>query len=101
MNLGSAISWLRIGLCAAQVGHQEAWMATKIGLPAFCAAPKASGVKVSVSVANAGAAKAAVAANSAERRESMVEVLLAFNLVGLHRAMVARGHKLPGTHQLS
>jgi hypothetical protein len=53
LNLGSVISWLRIGLCAAQVGHQEAWMATKIGLPAFCAAAKASGVKASVSVVNA------------------------------------------------
>src|SRR6516225_376165 len=98
MNLGSAISWLRIGLCAAQVGHQEAWMATKIGLPTFCAAAKASGVKASVSVANAGAAKAAVAAtaaSSAERRESMVEVLLAFNVVVLQRALVARSHKLP------
>src|SRR6516162_559838 len=79
-------------------------MATKIGLPAFCAAAKASGVKASVSVANAGAAKAAVAAtaaSSAERRESMVEVLLAFNVVVLQRALVARSHKLPGTHQLS
>src|SRR6516164_9433786 len=104
LNLGSVISWLRIGLCAAQVGHQEAWMATKIGLPAFCAAAKASGVKASVSVANAGAAKAAVAAtaaSSAERRESMVEVLLAFVVVVLQRALVARSHKLPGTHQLS
>jgi hypothetical protein len=55
-------------------------------------------------VANARAAKTAVAAtavNSAERRESMVEVLLAFNVVVLQRAMVARSHKLPGTHQLS
>src|SRR6516162_5236183 len=79
-------------------------MATKIGLPAFCAAAKASGVKASVSVANAGAAKTAVAAtaaSSAERRESMVEVLLAFNVVVLQRALVARSHKLPGTHQLS
>ena len=79
-------------------------MATKIGLPAFCAAAKASGVKASVSVANARAAKAAVAAtavNSAERRESMIEVLLAFNVVVLQRAMVARSHKLLGTHQLS
>src|SRR6516164_70861 len=104
LNLGSAISWLRIGLCAAQIGHQEAWMATKIGLPAFCAAAKASGVKTWVSVANAGTAKAAVATtalNSAERRESMVEVLLAFNVVVLQRALVARSHKLPGTHQLS
>jgi hypothetical protein len=104
LNLGSAISWLRIDLCAAQVGHQGAWMATKIGSPAFCAAAKASGVKASVSVANAGAAKAAVAAtaaHNAERRESMVEVLLAFNVVVLQRAMVAGTHKLPGTHQLS
>jgi hypothetical protein len=31
----------------------------------------------------------------------MVEVLLAFNVVVLQRAMVARSHKLPGTHQLS
>jgi hypothetical protein len=31
----------------------------------------------------------------------MVEVLLAFNVVVLQRAMVAPSHKLPGTHQLS
>jgi hypothetical protein len=31
----------------------------------------------------------------------MVEVLLAFNVVVLQRAMVARSHKLLGTHQLS
>ena len=34
-------------------------------------------------------------------RESMVEVLLAFNVVVLQSALVARSHKLPGTHQLS
>src|SRR6516225_10782797 len=56
-------------------------MATKIGLPAFCVA--------------------ATAVNSAERRESMIEVLLAFNVVVLQRAMDARSHKLLGTHQLS
>jgi hypothetical protein len=26
---------LRIGFCALQVGHQVAWIATKIGLPVF------------------------------------------------------------------
>jgi hypothetical protein len=39
--------------------------------------------------------------HSAERRESMVEVLSVFNVVVLQHAMVALSHKLPGTHQLS
>jgi hypothetical protein len=36
------MSSLRIGFCALQVGHQVAWIATKIGLPAFCAAAKSA-----------------------------------------------------------
>src|SRR5262249_36473030 len=86
LNLGSAVSSLKIGFCLAQIGHQEAWTSTKIGLPAFCAAAKASGVKVSVSVANAGETKialAAVRATSRERRDSILEsswfVIMLFN----------------------
>ena len=89
---------------AAQKAGKPIFVAIHASWCPTCAAAKASGVKASVSVANARAAKAAVAAtavNSAERRESMIEVLLAFNVVVLQRALVARSHKLPGTHQLS
>src|SRR5260370_33811594 len=69
------MSSLRIGCCALQVGHQVAWIATKIGLPAFCAAAKSSRVNGLVSVVNAGVTKTelAAAATSAARRDSMSE----------------------------
>jgi hypothetical protein len=53
-------------------------MATRMGLPAFCAAAKDSGSKVFVSAANAGAARAEMAATvakSTERRECILEAL--------------------------
>src|SRR5262249_48926650 len=41
LNFGADISSLKIGSCALQVGHHEAWTPTKIGLPAFCASANA------------------------------------------------------------
>jgi hypothetical protein len=51
-------------------------MATRMGLPACCAAAKDPGSKVFVSAANAGAARAemvATVAKSTERRECIVK----------------------------
>src|SRR5882724_6692879 len=42
LNFGSAVNLSRMGLCALQVGHQSAWISTRIGLPDACAALKAS-----------------------------------------------------------
>jgi hypothetical protein len=74
LNFDADMSSLRIGFCALQVGHQEAWIATKIGVPAFCAAAKAPGSYALVSAANAGAFRiplAEIAAKTTDRRESM------------------------------
>src|SRR5690242_15428843 len=69
------MSSLRIGFCALQVGHHDAWTAIRIGLPAFCAAAKDFASKVLASMATAGAEKLALAATAArmtERRDSMI-----------------------------
>src|SRR6202047_1975253 len=42
LNFGSAVNLSRMGPCALQVGHQSAWISTRIGLPDACAALKAS-----------------------------------------------------------
>src|SRR6516225_8161726 len=98
------MSSLRIGFCALQVGHQLAWIATKIGLPAFCAAAKFSRVNGLVSVANAGVTKtelAATAARSAARRDSMSEFSPGLcHLVLPHTAATGR-HNSPRLHQIS
>src|SRR5579859_4425854 len=68
------MSSLRIGFCALQIGHQVAWIATKIGLPAFCAAANAASSKGCGPVARAGeitATPAPAAAIRTERRVSM------------------------------
>jgi hypothetical protein len=62
-----------------QVGHHDAWIATRIGFPAFWAAAKDFASNVLVSKAKAWAVKpalAAIAARTTERRESMMGVLL-------------------------
>src|SRR6185437_3249488 len=72
------MSSLRIGFCALQVGHHDAWTAIRIGLPAFCAAAKDFASKVLASMATAGAEKLALAATAArmtERRDSMMRLL--------------------------
>src|SRR5262249_10996432 len=45
LNFGSFVSSFKIGACALQVGHHEAWIATSIGFPAFCASAKACALK--------------------------------------------------------
>jgi hypothetical protein len=74
LNFDADMSSLGIGFCALQVGHQEAWIATKIGLPALCAAAKASGSYALVSAAKLGVLRiplAEIAAKTTDRRESM------------------------------
>src|SRR5713226_5270535 len=68
-----------MGACALQVGHQDAWIATKIGLPAFCASSKALASKDGAVSAKAGETKMAVAIREAfriERRDNMETLLL-------------------------
>src|SRR5712664_4071085 len=68
-----------MGACALQVGHQEAWIATRIGLPAFCASAKALASKDGAVSAKAGETTMAVAIREAfriERRDNMETLLL-------------------------
>src|SRR5258707_11458559 len=95
LNLGSAISSARIGVCALQIGHHEAWMATKIGLPAFCASAKAASLKGCGPAADAGATAAALAATAAkrtERRDSMRNSSLVPWVDGAEYMRVTRDH---------
>src|SRR4029077_15648742 len=55
LNFGSAVSFSRIGFCALQVGHQSAWISTRMGLPCSCAALKASAENGTALLAQAGA----------------------------------------------
>ena len=72
---------LSLGLIATDIAYDLLRLPLQLGRIRLLSLRIKRGVKVSVSAANAGAAKAAVAAtaaNNAERRESMVEVLLGF-----------------------
>src|SRR5262249_44666164 len=74
LNFGSLESSFKIGACALQVGHHEAWIAIRIGFPAFCASTKACALNGCGLAANAGDAAAAAATTVAirmERRDSM------------------------------
>src|SRR5579864_7909273 len=42
LNFEAEVSLSRMGFCALQVGHQSAWISTRIGLPDACAALNAS-----------------------------------------------------------
>src|SRR5260370_12513499 len=68
-----------MGACALQVGHHEAWIATRIGLPAFCASAKALVSKAGPLSARAGETTMAEAIREAfriERRDNMKMLLL-------------------------
>src|SRR5258706_2694030 len=74
LNFGSVNSLPRMGFWAWQVGHQEAWISTRIDLPLFWAARKACRVNGCSSAANAvadGNMAAAVAALRRNRRGIM------------------------------
>src|ERR1700733_5881619 len=55
LNFGSDVSLSRIGFCALQVGHQSAWISTRIGLPAAWAALNASAENGTAVLAQEGA----------------------------------------------
>src|ERR1700676_1033420 len=65
LNFGSANSLPRMGFWAWQVGHQDAWISTRIDLPVLWAARKACRVNGCSSAANAlaGGSRAAADAN--------------------------------------
>src|SRR5258706_12296171 len=63
------MSSARIGFCAWQIVHHEAWMATKIGLPAFWASANAASLNGWGPAANAGVGVAALAATAAKKTE--------------------------------
>src|SRR5262249_664017 len=74
LNFGSLVSSFKIGVCALQVGHHEAWMAIKIGFPAFWASANVCALNGCGLAANAGdiaAVAATIVTIRMERRDSM------------------------------
>src|SRR5215469_1478183 len=70
LNRGSAKSFARMGFCAAQVGHQEAWISTRIDWPLLCDSWNACRVKGCSSAAKAVAkGSAAEVAPASQRRD--------------------------------
>ncbi|MGH6713046.1 MAG: hypothetical protein ACREEK_29340 [Bradyrhizobium sp.] len=73
-----ALNSLRMGACALQVGHHEAWIEIRIGLPAFCASANALASNVEAVSAKADEVKAdeakAPATSEAIRTERRVNI---------------------------
>src|SRR5579863_8789645 len=61
LNFAAEVSLSRIGLCALQVGHQSAWISTRMGAPEACAALKASVENGAAELAQASGAATAKA----------------------------------------
>src|ERR1700676_5669087 len=72
LNFGSANSLPRVGFWAWQVGHQDAWISTRIDLPVLWAARNACRVNGCSSAANAVADVNMAAAVAALRRNRRV-----------------------------